>query len=193
MSAHRNNRPSNSKRRAILKLGAGTGIVAAGAALPRRWTRPLIESAVLPAHAQATMLAGPFFNSSPILLLVDAGGSIMDQIFPKAYASGTLTFQLCISVSGITASIDAYVADGVALQQWFSGTADAPSPSSLSIGSPTPLTNACGGPATASILISAVGATVDGTFYFNPGAGQVSNNFSIGAGVCSLPPVTCPR
>jgi len=192
MSDHGSDRPNSDKRRTILKLGAGTGIVAAGAALPRRWTRPLIESAVLPAHAQATMIAGPFFNSSPILLLVDAGGSIMDQIFPKAYASGTLTFQLCITVSGITAFVDAYVADGITLQQWFSGTADAPSPSSLSIGTPAPLTNTCSDPSTASILISAVGATVDGTFYFNPGTGQVSNNFSIGAGTCSLPPVSCP-
>jgi hypothetical protein len=46
---------TNLSRRELLKaLAAGGGALAAAAFLPARWTRPLIQAGVLPAHAQAT-------------------------------------------------------------------------------------------------------------------------------------------
>ncbi len=42
-------------RRKLLKsIAAGTGAVAAGSAIPTKWSKPLVDSVVLPAHAQTT-------------------------------------------------------------------------------------------------------------------------------------------
>lgn len=44
----------SSRRRTLKKLLAGTGVVAGSAALPEKWAKPTVSSAVLPAHATAT-------------------------------------------------------------------------------------------------------------------------------------------
>src|SRR5690606_15413149 len=57
------NAPQNQKnkaRRRLLKgIAAGGGTIAAGASLPERWTRPVVEAVSLPAHAQTTGESGP--------------------------------------------------------------------------------------------------------------------------------------
>lgn len=57
------NAPQNQKnkaRRRLLKgIVAGGGTIAAGASLPERWTRPVVEAVSLPAHAQTTGESGP--------------------------------------------------------------------------------------------------------------------------------------
>ena len=45
-----------SRRRALKVLGLG-GVVAATIALPGKWTRPIVESIVVPAHAAASPVA----------------------------------------------------------------------------------------------------------------------------------------
>ncbi len=46
---------SNDSRRKLLKsLVAGSGAVVAGKALPESWTKPVVDSVMLPAHAQTT-------------------------------------------------------------------------------------------------------------------------------------------
>ena len=42
-----------SRRRALKVLGLG-GVVVATLALPTKWTRPVVESIVVPAHAAAS-------------------------------------------------------------------------------------------------------------------------------------------
>jgi hypothetical protein len=42
-----------SRRRAMKVLGAG-GVVAATLMLPSKWTKPVVESIIVPAHAQAS-------------------------------------------------------------------------------------------------------------------------------------------
>jgi hypothetical protein len=47
-------------RRELLKaLAAAGGALGAAAFLPGKWTKPLVEAGVLPAHAQGTMLPNP--------------------------------------------------------------------------------------------------------------------------------------
>ena len=47
----------NSRRRAVRNLLAGTGVVATGAQLaPTSWLRPVVNTVVLPAHAQTSMV-----------------------------------------------------------------------------------------------------------------------------------------
>ncbi|MGE0703511.1 MAG: glycine-rich domain-containing protein [Vicinamibacterales bacterium] len=48
---------TNPARRALLRaLAAGTGAVVAGNVLPKSWTKPVVDSIVLPLHAQASGL-----------------------------------------------------------------------------------------------------------------------------------------
>jgi hypothetical protein len=42
-----------SRRRAMKVLGVG-GVVAATLMLPSKWTKPVVESIIVPAHAQAS-------------------------------------------------------------------------------------------------------------------------------------------
>lgn len=46
---------SNESRRKLLKsIAAGSGAVVAGKSLPESWSRPLVDSVMLPAHAQTS-------------------------------------------------------------------------------------------------------------------------------------------
>jgi hypothetical protein len=46
---------SNESRRKLLKsIAAGSGAVIAGKSLPENWTRPVVDSVMLPAHAQTS-------------------------------------------------------------------------------------------------------------------------------------------
>ena len=53
-----------SRRRALKVLGLG-GVVAATVALPGKWTRPIVESIVVPAHAAASSVATTTTIQSP--------------------------------------------------------------------------------------------------------------------------------
>lgn len=47
---------SNQNRRKLLKsIAAGTGAVVAGKSLPENWTKPVVDSVILPTHAQTSM------------------------------------------------------------------------------------------------------------------------------------------
>lgn len=63
-----------SRRRAIKVLGAG-GVVAATLMLPSKWTKPVVESIIVPAHAQAsappTTIPGPTGAISDVRLKRD--------------------------------------------------------------------------------------------------------------------------
>ena len=47
---------SDKSRRKLLKsIAAGTGAIAAGKSLPESWTRPVVDSVILPVHARTSM------------------------------------------------------------------------------------------------------------------------------------------
>ncbi len=49
------NKKSNDNRRKLLKsIAAGSGAVVAGKSLPESWSKPVIDSVVLPVHAETT-------------------------------------------------------------------------------------------------------------------------------------------
>jgi hypothetical protein len=65
--------PQNTSRRAVLKkMTVGAGALAGLTALPNRWTRPITELIVLPAHAQ-TSQASLHDPCSTILVNGDTG------------------------------------------------------------------------------------------------------------------------
>ena len=49
-----NNTSIESRRRLLKSITIGTSTVFAGNALPNKWTKPLVDSVVLPIHAQTT-------------------------------------------------------------------------------------------------------------------------------------------
>jgi hypothetical protein len=48
---------SESRRKLLKVIASGTGVFALGAALPGRWTKPVVEAVLLPAHAQHSAVA----------------------------------------------------------------------------------------------------------------------------------------
>ncbi len=45
---------TGSRRKALKSIAAGTGAVVAGKSMPESWSKPVIDSAILPAHAQTS-------------------------------------------------------------------------------------------------------------------------------------------
>jgi len=63
-------------RRKLLKsIAAGSGTVIAGKNLPENWAKPVVDSVLLPVHAQASTPCGGLFYASPIVSACTAGPS----------------------------------------------------------------------------------------------------------------------
>lgn len=79
---------TNSSRRKLLKsIAAGTGAVVAGKSLPEKWTRPVVDSVMLPAHAETSspvcVIAGLYcyaWGNNATEITVNADGTI-DIVF----------------------------------------------------------------------------------------------------------------
>lgn len=79
-----------SRRRLLKSLTLGSGALLAGRSLPDRWARPVVDSVMLPAHAQLSggvatgQFAGPFeFERAE----ADAGESVLDLFVRPAEAA----------------------------------------------------------------------------------------------------------
>ena len=58
---------SNESRRKLLKsIAAGSGAVIAGKSLPESWSRPVVDSVILPVHAQTSPSTPPNPGTPPI-------------------------------------------------------------------------------------------------------------------------------
>ncbi len=72
------------RRRLLLSLVTAGGAFASATVLPRRWTQPIVDSIIVPAHAQATpVVVTGAFTTAPISVV----GSIMDLFVRPVYAS----------------------------------------------------------------------------------------------------------
>lgn len=67
--------PENRGRRRLLKALAGVGVLTAAAALQPRWTRPIIGSIVLPAHAQTSGVTPTQVTCEPFIGPVGQGSA----------------------------------------------------------------------------------------------------------------------
>ncbi|MDZ7842753.1 MAG: twin-arginine translocation signal domain-containing protein [Gammaproteobacteria bacterium] len=73
---------NGSRRSALKRLGAGGVAAGAAAALPGAWTRPVVESVMLPAHAQTSGVPDGEFG----LEVSFEDTRWIDWLVPKAYA-----------------------------------------------------------------------------------------------------------
>lgn len=83
------------RRRLLKSVVAGGGVLATGKLLPENWARPVVESVLLPAHAQTSkedpeeVVTGNFGPaSSSTLGSNDRGRSILDFFVQPAHANG---------------------------------------------------------------------------------------------------------
>ncbi len=49
-----NKNPTDSRRKLLKSIAAGSGAVVAGKSLPESWSKPVVDSVMLPAHAETT-------------------------------------------------------------------------------------------------------------------------------------------
>lgn len=91
-----NTKPSPGRRRLLAALGTGAITTAL---LPKRWTAPVLESVLLPAHA-ATSYGGQG-SFSTFSRVTDAGSSMLDFLVPKANAGTAIptSFDVCVRVT----------------------------------------------------------------------------------------------
>ena len=106
------NKPSESRRKLLKSIAAGSGAIVAGKSLPESWSRPVVDSIMLPVHGQTspTSYAGTIGNSSVTQLdrsithlIATAPINLLDflvtpahamQIFIKTLTGETITLEV---------------------------------------------------------------------------------------------------
>jgi hypothetical protein len=100
------------KRRLLRAVTLGAAAAATTKVLPARWSRPVVDSAVLPAHAQATVIAGGEFAGgvtiaathphNPNLELAGLGDRLLQTVVPTARAQTLDSLNLYIRTASDT-------------------------------------------------------------------------------------------
>lgn len=81
-----------SRRKALKSMLAASGVVAGSQALSSEWTRPLVESVVLPTHAQTSVTASTFTSGVVEMTRLDsnqpwyAKTNLLDSLISPAHA-----------------------------------------------------------------------------------------------------------
>ncbi|NOY16672.1 MAG: hypothetical protein GXP23_07075 [Gammaproteobacteria bacterium] len=94
------NMTAENRRNLLKTIAAGSGAIITGKALPDSWARPVIDSVLLPVHAQTS--GGPYGGTSnnPITMN-DSDGlfpRILNKLVPEGYAQAvSYDFTYCIT------------------------------------------------------------------------------------------------
>lgn len=175
MSEEKNSKES--RRKLLKSLAAGSGVVIAGKSLPASWSRPVVDSVMLPAHAQTsqtpqtvTYALGLAQNPSEdghICITYQEGGSTVD-------------IDLWFLVSSQGGDLSVFQAMGVPVGP------TTPVPMTL-------INQSCGYGDTCTVYCTSVNGVADGVFEFDLDQGSVfSVPFSAPVAPCIDPPViTC--
>ena len=99
---------SESRRKLLKSIAAGSGVIVAGKSLPESWSRPVVDSVMLPAHAQTSptppptppAINGVFQNYN----LGSNDFNLLDELIPTAMADPAVLDE-CINVNNGIAEI----------------------------------------------------------------------------------------
>jgi hypothetical protein len=104
-----NHSTTNPTRRRLFKAVIGTGAaLVAGRTLPKRWTQPVVEAVILPAHAQATGIVfggtglgavAPVWLNDHRTRFARLADTALELLAPKAHAV-SITSTVCAVQSG---------------------------------------------------------------------------------------------
>ena len=84
------------RRKALKKILTGTGAVTIAANAPDKWTKPVIDSVILPSHAQTS--APLIFGRMNLSLALNGPNDVLDTLVPSAHAGPQLQlWNLCIT------------------------------------------------------------------------------------------------
>ena len=117
---------SESRRKLLKTIAAGSGAIVAGKSLPESWSRPVVDSVMLPAHAQTSPPApssGPFAGGAttqlPALESDSLFSQVTDSLVPQAQAGGLpiIDYQnpyVCVepNLAGDMATVKLYIDRG---------------------------------------------------------------------------------
>jgi len=100
------NKSSENRRKLLKSIAAGSGAIVAGKSLPENWARPVVDSVILPAHAQTSGEPAAFVSSGgPLPGRVSIDGDslfadITNTLVPEAKANGFFPEIPCIVNNG---------------------------------------------------------------------------------------------
>ena len=100
-------------RRNLLKAIAGLGgAVAVGKALPQRWTQPVVDAVLLPAHAQTSFAGNGTYSASSTTIVMRENW--LDYLVAPAYANGYVinAVSICIDVTDLVGAVTVYYSLG---------------------------------------------------------------------------------
>jgi len=120
------NKTLENRRKLLKTVAAGGGAIIAGKTLPEKWGRPVVDSVLLPAHAQtstAPPAATTFSGNTTASIKTDSMfARAMDSLVPRAHAGGhNYNVSWCITpVSATTADVYFLLvrADNTAAELW---------------------------------------------------------------------------
>jgi hypothetical protein len=113
---------SESRRKLLKSIAAGSGAVIAGKSLPENWSRPVIDSVMLPAHARTSIFPSAFVSAGTLPSASLDNGSLLadfaDKLVPEAKANSFGPEIPCIINNGNgTVTVDAIILGTIKFQK----------------------------------------------------------------------------
>lgn len=101
---------SNSRRKLLKSIAAGSGAIIAGKSLPEKWSRPVVDSVLLPAHA---LTSNQIYSSENVMTAMNeqqTGGnsllaSMTNSFIPEASAGALVESDTSIGCATVTGSM----------------------------------------------------------------------------------------
>ena len=98
-----NSKTTDSRRKLLKSITVGSSAIVAGKSLPESWTRPIVDSVILPVHAQTTDDSGTSPPPSECTTVYYYGEST--EATGESYDYG----RFCVEVCGDAATVSAYM------------------------------------------------------------------------------------
>ena len=204
------NKTIENRRKLLKSVAAGGGAIIAGKTLPEKWTRPAVDSVMLPADAE-TSVRGPYSGVLVAALGTDnMFAQAVDSLVPQAHAQGNSDFTVdwCVEPGETTATVKFLIVNDA--PQGGPCWAELHSAENVPVGKRTQLTysNGCADEASAADWLKNMGLVKDALasqpgyvtlkglnqgdeFRFEELSRQIDVTSTLVDGDCKIAPVDC--